>query len=85
MIDFETLDGIAKGRLKCGANQGQDIAQQLIALREATKRLIAFKEYVHQRLDEAGIPKDPPGIHSEKGCRVGQRLDLVLNKEHPRG
>lgn len=47
-------------------------------------RLRAFKEYVHTRLDEAGVQKNPRGRHAEAGCRIGQRLDLVLT-EPPRG
>lgn len=41
-------------------------------------KLQAFKDYVHQRLDEAGIPKEPNGEHSKAGCRVGDRLDIAL-------
>lgn len=44
------------------------------------KSLQAFKDYVHKRLDEAGIEKNPNGEHSKKGCRVGDRLDIVLSK-----
>src|SRR5882724_2769271 len=28
--------------------------------------------------DQAGVEKDPPGQHRDAGCRIGQRLDLVL-------
>ena len=45
---------------------------------EALKRLQAFKDYVHQRLDEAGVPADPDSPHKAAGCRVGGRLDVVL-------
>lgn len=41
-------------------------------------KLQAFKDYVHLRLDEAGIPKEPGGEHSKAGCRVGDRLDIAL-------
>lgn len=37
-----------------------------------------FKAYVHERLDEAGVPEYPGGIHSLAGCRVGDRLDLLI-------
>ncbi len=46
---------------------------------ESVAKLQAFKDYVHQRLDEAGIPTHPEGPHSAAGCRVGDRLDLALN------
>ena len=48
-------------------------------LRTEVERLKAFKRYVHKRLDIAGVPADPPGEHREAGCRIGQRLDLLLN------
>jgi len=41
-------------------------------------KLQAFKDYVHDRLDEAGIEKEPNGEHSKAGCRIGDRLDIVL-------
>lgn len=42
------------------------------------RRLQEFKLYVHKRLDDAGIPSDPPGAHHDNGCRVGQRLDILV-------
>lgn len=42
-------------------------------------KLQQFKEYVHQRLDEAGIPTHPNGAHSKHGCRIGDRLDEALD------
>lgn len=41
-------------------------------------KLERFKACVHERLDAAGIPTHPDGPHSAEGCRVGDRLDLVL-------
>lgn len=42
--------------------------------------LLAFKQYVHKRLDDAGIPVDPdPAKTQSTGCRVGVRLDQILN------
>jgi hypothetical protein len=40
----------------------------------------AFKAYVHQRLDEAGVPTHPDGPHSAVGCRVGDRLDILIRE-----
>lgn len=54
------------------------VLRALIAADEERVKLRDFKAYVHERLDRAGVPKDPPGEHSDAGCRVGQRLDLVL-------
>lgn len=40
--------------------------------------LQAFKDFVHRRLDTAGVPTHPEGPHSAQGCRIGDRLDLAL-------
>lgn len=40
------------------------------------EKLQSFKNYVHKRLDDAGIEKEPNGLHS-KDCRIGDRLDIV--------
>jgi antitoxin (DNA-binding transcriptional repressor) of toxin-antitoxin stability system len=39
-----------------------------------------FKTYVHERLDEADIPTHPGGHHSAAGCRVGDRLDILIGQ-----
>lgn len=43
-------------------------------------KLQEFKDYVHKRLDDAGIPVDPESTHKEHGCRIGGRLDFVFDK-----
>lgn len=51
-------------------------------------KLRAFKAYVHERLDAAGIEREPNGEHSKHGCRIGDRLDIVfklINKEVSNG
>lgn len=51
---------------------------------EERKKLQAFKDYVHQRLDDAGVPPNPsPPKHALHGCRIGDRLDWVLAAEPP--
>lgn len=47
---------------------------------EEIEALRQFKAYVHERLDDAGIPTHPGGEHSEAGCRVGDRLDIALEQ-----
>lgn len=42
-----------------------------------------FKNYVHARLDAAGIPTHPDGPHSAEGCRIGDRLDIALRQRMP--
>ena len=49
--------------------------EQLIAERDA---LLAFKSYVHKRLDDAGVPVDPDSPHKAAGCRIGGRLDILI-------
>lgn len=55
------------------------IARAPDLLREVEK-LHKFKDYVHKRLDDAGIEKNPDGEHSKHGCRIGDRLDIVLRE-----
>lgn len=60
---------------------------KLVCERYATakaKALQDFKDYVHKRLDDAGIEKDPESEHKAAGCRIGGRLDIVLSKTHNR-
>jgi hypothetical protein len=47
-------------------------------LQDKADALQAFKDFVHRRLDEAGIPTHPDGEHSKAGCRIGDRLDIAL-------
>jgi len=43
-------------------------------------KLRTFKTYVHERLDKAGVPVDPPSEHREHGCRIGGRLDVLIGE-----
>lgn len=54
------------------------LSAQLSEAQAAREALQAFKEYVHKRLDDAGIPTHPNGEHSAAGCRIGDRLDIVF-------
>lgn len=45
---------------------------------EKIAKLQAFKDYVHKRLDEAGVTVDPESSHKAEGCRIGGRLDEVF-------
>lgn len=44
--------------------------------------LQAFKDYVHKRLDDAGVSVDPESTHKGAGCRIGGRLDIVLTERN---
>jgi hypothetical protein len=46
-------------------------------------KLQQFKQYVHDRLDAAGVPADPESPHKAEGCRIGGRLDIVLKHFTP--
>src|SRR5690606_34739039 len=48
------------------------------------EKLQRFKDYVHDYLDKRGIPRNPPGIHGDFGCRIGDRLDFVFENYHPK-
>jgi len=41
-------------------------------------KLQKFKDYVHARLDAAGVPTDPDSPHKAEGCRIGGRLDVLI-------
>lgn len=47
---------------------------------ERIEKLQQFKDFVHRRLDEMGIPTHPNGEHSKAGCRIGDRLDIVADR-----
>lgn len=60
------------------ASQIDALATRAHRAEEQVAKLQAFKDYVHKRLDDAGVPADPESPHKAKGCRIGGRLDLVL-------
>lgn len=55
------------------------------AMLDELDKLRRFKQFVHDRLTAAGVPTHPDGPHSREGCRIGDRLDLVLGPIHPGG
>lgn len=60
------------------ANAYSELSSEVKALRAKCEALQAFKDYVHKRLDDAGVPVDPESPHKAEGCRIGGRLDCVL-------
>lgn len=56
------------------------LQKELADLRAERDKLKEFKEYVHKRLDDAGIPVDPESPHKASGCRIGGRLDVTFNR-----
>ena len=80
-----TLDEVPGGILLCGHLDDSPLRPFMTELVKQRDALQAFKTFVHTRLDKAGVPVDPPGEHRDAGCRIGQRLDLVLGKEKKDG
>jgi hypothetical protein len=56
------------------------LEEQIAHLTNERIKLQAFKDFVHNRLDIAGVPVDPPGEHRDRGCRVGQRLAALIGE-----
>ena len=54
------------------------ILENVVALEKQVEELQAFKDFVHERLDRAGVPTHTPGPHFNAGCRIGRRLDWLL-------
>jgi hypothetical protein len=57
-----------------------DLKAKVRNLRAERDARQAFKDYVHERLDQAGIPTHTDGEHSKAGCRVGDRLDVLIGE-----
>ena len=51
------------------------LCRRLLTERDHLQR---FKDWTHARLDAAGVPHHPPGVHGEHGCRIGDRMDWVF-------
>lgn len=66
-------------------NSNQDdyithLRDQVEYLEEKVAKLKQFKEYVHDRLDDAGVPIDPePEKNAAHGCRIEGRLNYAFN------
>lgn len=66
----------ATRRRASGADEGS--RSRLMSAQDDVTNLLRFKAYVHARLDDAGIPTHPEGPHSQAGCRIGDRLDILI-------
>lgn len=55
--------------------------KEIKSLRQQLAKSQVFKAYVHQRLDNMGVPHAiPESEHDKAGCRVSGRLDWVEKK-----
>lgn len=90
IIVADAIDELATARERIAELEQESAERGILADRENKRAIMAefrvaelerFKTYVHQRLDEAGIPTHPDGPHSKEGCRVGDRLDILIQSE----
>jgi hypothetical protein len=63
-----------------GTNDRKTPLDSVAALLAERDELQRFKDYVHKRLDDAGVTVDPESIHKAEGCRIGGRLDELIGK-----
>jgi hypothetical protein len=47
---------------------------------EQIAKLQRFKDWVHAYLDAQGVPHHPPGTHGAEGCRIGDRMDWLMDR-----
>lgn len=81
MHKYATTEG-ASPYMSIPADPERDADLILSAAIDELERLrgSGLKVYVHDRLDRAGVPVDPPGPHRDAGCRIGQRLNHLLDE-----
>jgi len=51
---------------------------EIAKLQTKVAKLQRFKDWVHQYLDDRGVPHHPPGTHGAEGCRIGDRMDWLM-------
>lgn len=49
-------------------------------LEDRVEALLGFKSWVHAYLDAHSVPHHPPGTHGAEGCRIGDRMDWLMNR-----
>jgi hypothetical protein len=59
---------------------GVALRDHIDALTAERDKLQAFKAWVHQYLDAHGVPHHPPGTHGAEGCRIGDRMDWLMDR-----
>lgn len=89
MSEFDLTERVREGMAVL-----RSLRDEIEVLREANKlvnqakheitkerdHLQAFKTWVHNYLDNKGIPANPGGPHIAEGCRIGDRMDYVFEK-----
>lgn len=67
-------------RLTSAERERDEARAQLADVTAERDKLAKFKAYVHERLDMAGVPADPDSPHRAEGCRIGGRLDWLIDE-----
>lgn len=55
-------------------------ASEVAAIIAERGKLQAFKDWVHKYLDDHDVPHHPPGEHGAAGCRIGDRMDWLMDQ-----
>jgi hypothetical protein len=84
IAEFMDDHGIGRGdhndapHVRSAADEIERLRAELAKVAAERDELRRFKEYVHQRLDAAGVTPDPESAHKAAGCRIGGRLDELI-------
>jgi hypothetical protein len=76
----EKFSGLARDALEALAAlspRPSDVREQQA---EQIAKLQRFKDWVHAYLDAQGVPHHPPGTHGAEGCRIGDRMDWLMDR-----
>lgn len=57
-----------------------DVTARIAEVEAERDKLQRFKDYVHARLDAAGVSTDPDSPHRAEGCRIGGRMDELIGQ-----
>lgn len=69
---------IAKDDYGVAQHEQEQLRADLARVTAERDQLQEFKDYVHTRLNMAGVPVDPESPHKAYGCRIGGRLDALF-------
>lgn len=70
--------GLGKNYQSVSARYCKTLALHILELEAQAVKLQKFKDWVHSRLDQNGVPYDPnPEKTARTGCRVGRRFEFI--------
>lgn len=70
----------ARTLLPAALDELQAAREEIERLRADRDKLQAFKDWTHRYLDAHSVPHHPPGTHGAEGCRIGDRMDWLMQK-----